>query len=120
MGRKFCITEEQYNMALREGVAIEKTKVQAKSPDSSSIKQAKDNAIANGLPKDNMEVVAPIKNNQTQLSNMSNTDKQNAEVVIQSEGRYIKKSQLKENRLKTLKQNSELYTVKDFINKIKK
>ena len=118
MARKFRITEEQYKMALKEGVAINKTQVLAAGNNSSDIETARKTAQENGLPKENFEVVAPLEKN-NQAPQLSTTDKQNANVVI-SENKLITKKQLQENRLKALKKNSELYTVKDFINKFNK
>lgn len=115
MGRKIRITEEQYNMALKEGVAINKTQVLAPGNNSSDIEKARNDAQENGLPKENFEVVAPLEKN-NQAPQLSSTDKQNANVVI-NENKLITKKQLQESRLKALKKNSEVYTVKDFIKK---
>ena len=116
MARKFVISEEQYNMALKEGVTINKTQVLAPGNDSSDIEKARNNAQENGLPKENFEVVAPLEKN-NQSPQLSTTDKQNANVVI-SENKLITKKQLQENRLKALKKNSEIYTVRDFMKKL--
>lgn len=115
MGKKIRITEEQYNMALKEGVAINKTQVLAPGNNSSDIEKARNDAQENGLPKENFEVVAPLEKN-NQAPQLSSTDKQNANVVI-NENKLITKKQLQESRLKALKKNSEVYTVKDFIKK---
>lgn len=112
MARKFRITEEQYKMALKEGVAINKTQVLAAGNNSSDIEKARNTAQGNGLPKENFEVVAPLEKN-NQSPQLSTTDKQNANVVI-SENKLITKKQLQENRLKALKKNSEVFTLKDF------
>lgn len=112
MARKFRITEEQYKMALKEGVAINKTQVLAAGNNSSDIEKARNTAQENGLPKENFEVVAPLEKN-NQSPQLSTTDKQNANVVI-SENKLITKKQLQENRLKELKKNSEVFTLKDF------
>jgi len=112
MARKFRITEEQYKMALKEGVAINKTQVLAAGNNSSDIEKARNTAQENGLPKENFEVVAPLEKN-NQSPQLSTTDKQNANVVI-SENKLITKKQLQENRLKALKKNSEVFTLKDF------
>ena len=112
MARKFRITEEQYKMALKEGVAINKTQVLAAGNNSSDIEKARNTAQENGLPKENFEVVAPLEKN-NQSPQLSTTDKQNANVVI-NENKLITKKQLQENRLKALKKNSEVFTLKDF------
>lgn len=117
MGRKIRITEEQYKMALKEGVALNKTQVLAAGNNSSDIEKARKTAEENGLPKDNFDVVAPLEKN-NQAPQLSTNDKQNANIVV-SENKLITKKQLQKNRLKVLKENSEVYTVKDFINKFK-
>lgn len=117
MGRKIRITEEQYKKFLKE--VDDKTQVMSQGNDSNSIKKASDNAVKNGLPKEKFEVVAPLVNNNNQTAQLSTNDKNNAKIVV-SEGKLITKKQLQENRLKELKKNSEVYTVKDFIKKFDK
>lgn len=97
MGRKFCITEEQYNMALREGVTIA---ADTNNGIEKGVKDAANQAKEKGLkPTDyNVSVSGMSANNIT-------------------ESKFITKKQLQENRLKEMKKNSEVYTVKDFINK---
>lgn len=117
MGRKLVITEEQYRRVLKEGVAINnKTQVMASGNSSNDIEDARRNAEENGLAKDKFDVVAPLEKN-NQQPQLSTTDKENANIVV-SESNFITKGQLQKSRLKVLKENSDLYTVKDFMRKI--
>lgn len=97
MGRKFCITEEQYNMALREGVTIA-----ANTQDGieNGVKDAANQAKQKGLKPTDYDI------------SVSGTSANSV-----TESKFITKKQLQENRLKEMKKNSEVYTVKDFINK---
>ena len=97
MGRKFCITEEQYNMALREGVTIA---ADTNNGIENGVKDAANQAKEKGLKPTDYDI---------SVSGMS------ANSI--TEGKFITKKQLQENRLKEMKKNSEVYTVKDFINK---
>ena len=45
--------------------------------------------------------------------------KQAIDKTKQNEGKIITKKQLQENRLRVLKENSELYSLNDFLNKLK-
>ena len=98
MARKVIITEEQYNMALKEGVTINADLNSANNDPKRAFDNAKSEAEKQGLRKGEYSI---------QFSNVG-------------ESKIVKKSELKENRLAALKKNSEMYTVKDFINKIKK
>ena len=95
MARKICITEEQYKMALREGVTVNADLSAANNDPKQAFDKAKDEAEKQGLKRGEYNI---------QFSNVQ-------------EGKLISKKQLQENRLKAFKENSEVYTVKDFINK---
>lgn len=123
MARKICITEEQYNMALKEGIledSNQKFSVNAQQQNGQSeeqnvvttmekLKQKYQNA------EKDFEVVSPDKkNNKTQIVSKSDTNDNNISVM---EKKLVTKRELQENRLKSLKKNSNVYTVKDFIKK---
>lgn len=98
--KKYVITEEQYNMALKEGVTL-KADVSAAGGDvKKAIENTKQQAQRSGI---NM-------NDVTISINGSDTN----------EGRVIKKHELEENRLRALKKHSDVYKTSDFLNKIVK
>ena len=76
------------------------------------IKKFKVSADGNKVQNQNLKGTKIVSNNSD--NNSTNTNS------VVSENLMITKKQLQENRLKQLKKNSELFTVKDFINKIKK
>jgi len=98
MGRKIRITEEQYNMAIREGVSINADLSAANNDPKKAFDDAKGNAEKQGLKPGEYSIT---------FANVQ-------------ENKLITKKQLQENRLKALKENSQVYTVKDFINKFNK
>ncbi len=98
MARRICITEEQYNMALKEGVTI--------------------NADLNGNNKDPKMAFDKAKKEAEEQG--LKPGKYNIQFANVGEGKLIKKSQLEENRLKNLKKNSEMFTLKEFMNFLKK
>lgn len=98
MGRKIRITEEQYNMAIREGVTINADLDAANGDPKKAFDTAKANAEKEGLK----------------------SGEYNVEFPNVQESKLITKKQLQENRLKALKENSQVYSVKDFINKFNK
>lgn len=99
MSKRFKISEEQYMKALSEGITLN-ADVDACNGD---VKQAVDNtkqdAKQNGLDLNNVNIQVPA--------------------VSKNEGRIITKKELFEDRLQSLKANSKLYSLKDFINNIK-
>jgi hypothetical protein len=97
MARKICITEEQYNMALKEGVTINADLSAANNDPAKAFNNAKGEAEKQGIKKGEYNI---------QFSNVQ-------------ENRFLTKKQLQESRLKALKENSEVYTVKDFLKGIK-
>jgi hypothetical protein len=98
MGRKIRITEEQYNMALREGVTINADLSASNDDPKKAFDTAKTEAEKQGLKPGGYNIQFPSVN----------------------ENKFLTKKELQESRLKKLKKNSELYTVKDFINKFNK
>lgn len=132
MGRKIKITESQYQTMLKEGVLPDPINVNA-NPEKyggnaeKAINATKQNLNKVGVSKEaidggDVNVAVPSQNvkRNTQLGKdtmvVSNPDTTNNTT---NEGRCITKRQLQENRLKFLKQNSTVYTVKDFVNGLK-
>lgn len=98
MARKFVISEEQYNMALKEGVTLNADVAAAGGDVKRAVDTTKKEALKNGVKMDDATI--SIKAAET------------------NEGILVKKSKLQESRLKALKRNSEIYTVRDFMKKL--
>ena len=98
MARKFVISEEQYNMALKEGVTLNADVAAAGGDVKRAVDATKQEALKNGVKMDDATIA--IKAAET------------------NESVFIKKSELQESRLKALKRNSEVYTVRDFMKKL--
>ena len=98
MARKFVISEEQYNMALKEGVTLNADVAAAGGDVKRAVDATKQEALKNGVKMDDATIA--IKAAET------------------NESVLIKKSELHESRLKALKRNSEVYTVRDFMKKL--
>lgn len=100
MGRKIIISEEQYKKMVDETVNIEADPAKT----GGDIKRAYD-----------------IAQKEAQRSGI--TDLKKVKIQFPAEGtnenRVITKSQLQKNRLKVLKENSQIYSVKDFMSKMK-
>ncbi len=96
MARKIRITEEQYNMILREGVTVNADLDSSNNDPKQAFDKAKGEAEKQGLKSGEFNI---------QFSNVQ-------------EEKFVTKKQLQESRLKALKKNSRLYSVKDFIKKI--
>jgi len=122
MGRKVRITEEQYDRILKEGV-LPKDKIQVNAPTTEdgknrtpqeAIKATQDKIRDAGGRIEAFDVTAKTDNPGIKM--VSDTSDSNSNDVV-SESKLITKKQLQERRLKLLKENSQLYTVKDFIKK---
>ena len=98
MARKFVISEDQYNMALKEGVTLNADVAAAGGDVKRAVDTTKKEALKNGIKMDDATI--SIKAAET------------------NEGILVKKSKLQESRLKALKRNSEIYTVRDFMRKL--
>lgn len=98
MARKFVISEEQYNMALKEGVTLNADVAAAGGDVKRAVDTTKQEALKNGVKMDDATI--SIKAAET------------------NESIFVKKSKLQESRLKALKRNSEIYTVRDFMRKL--
>lgn len=96
--RRYIISEEQYRRL---------TKQLTEQDDNISV-LCKD-------PKDAQNVADNVKSKVG-----GNTDGITIQTPVVGEGRLVKLGELQENRLKALKRNSEVYTVKDFMKNISK
>lgn len=96
--KKFVITEEQYKMALKEGVNLKADVAGANGDVKRAISTAKQEATKNGLSADDTTISV------------------NASEV--SEGKLLKKKKIQESRLRALKKNSHVYSVRDFRQKL--
>lgn len=99
MFRKLKISEEQYRTAIKEGITLNADVDACNGDVKQAIDKTKQNAKDNGVDLSNANIQVPAQS--------------------RNEGRIITKKQLQENRLKVLKENSELYSLSDFLNKIK-
>lgn len=99
MSRKLKISEEQYRTAIKEGITLNADVDACNGDVKQAIDKTKQNAKDNGVDLSNANIQVPAQS--------------------RNEGRIITKRQLQENRLKVLKENSELYSLNDFLNKIK-
>ena len=98
MAKKFIISEEQYTMALKEGVVLNADVAAAGGDVKRAVDTTKKEAMSNGVKMDDATI--SIKASDT------------------NESVFITKSKLQENRLKALKRNSEVYTLRDFMKKL--
>lgn len=98
MGRKIKISKKQYEQALSEGITLTADVDACNGDVKQAVDKTKQNAKQNGVDLSDANISIPAQSN---------------------EGRIITKKELQENRLKVLKANSKLFSVKDFVNKIK-
>ena len=106
MARKFKITEEQYNQMLAEGVAIQGA---TDSTGKADVQKTAQSMSASGIDPNKVNV---------QFSGKSMTnggDDSSATNPSITEHRLITKKELQENRLRYLKENSEVMSVNKFL-----
>ena len=121
MAKNICITEKQYKMALKEGVLPGNQKISVNATNATNDPEDNIRQTQNAIRKSG----GNVKDFSIHTPNPGSKD---TEIVSKSETtdagvnetKFLSKKQLQENRLKILKKNSEVYTVKDFLNKIKK
>lgn len=102
MPKKFKITEAQYNTMMNEGVTIQGNVDSTGKADISATNQEMSNG---GIDKNKVKVEFPgtaMSGGQSSIA----------------EHRVVTKQQLKENRLRYLKENSEVMTFSNFIKKL--
>lgn len=136
MARKIRISEQQYRMAIKKGILSEdndKIKVNAdpkkynNNPEEAlngmqqKIKDAggdlnkfEVSVDGNTLQNNQLKNTKILPKNQTNATT-NTTANQTTSATPMSEGFLLTKKQLMEKRLKTLKKNSEVYTLRDFI-----
>lgn len=97
----FVLTEEQYNRAIAEGIVSNgpKTKTVVDGNGSPNVGAAVNNAVKN------------TKDDTIEVTNFGNNGNSNSTSLYES--RLISKKELKENRLKKLRENSKIISVKD-------
>ena len=143
MARRFCITEEQYKRIIGEGVLpngkvgvnVSQEEINkyggfdtAVSKNAEVLKKAgaSQQGIDNNVEFSTKANIRPSKDDKvvkdTTTKNLTNDGEATPSATGSAiaENKLISKKELMENRLKALKKNSQLYTVKDFMNKIKK
>lgn len=97
MGRRVKITEEQYRMAMNEGVKLQADPSTTGGDEAKAIKDTRDQAVAAGVKLDNATIELPAKKKGF------------------GESSIIKKDTIKESHLRELKKNSKVYSVDDFL-----
>ena len=124
MARKIYITEKQYKMALKEGVLPGNQKINVNATNVSNVpeenvKMTKDAIKKSGGKVENFSIHAPNPGSKDTEIVSKNTDNNNYNNAELNEENFLTKKELQENRLKVFKKNSQLFTVKDFLNTIK-
>lgn len=99
MKRNLKITEEQYKQAIAEGITLNADVSASNGDVKQAIENTKREAQRNGVDLKKATIQIPADN--------------------VSETRIITKKELMENRLKVLKEHSDLFTYENFITKLK-
>ena len=101
---KFVLTEEQYNALVKEGITPGQptTRTVVDGNGNKNVGPAVNQAVQNNPNTDTIEV--------TNFGNNKNNSQGSTSVF---ESRLITKKELKENRLKKLRENSEIISIKD-------
>lgn len=101
--RKFKITEEQMKYALQEGINI---------PSGQTVPLDKE--VSNNPKAQNL-----VNQTKTEVSSKAGIKPEQVEVSLtaKNESKVITKKQIRENRMKVLKENSEIVSLKDFFKK---
>lgn len=104
MAKKYKITEEQLNHVLAEGVAVNLPLTQNKEIDKTTV-----NDLNNKFGEKGVTLTANSKS----LTN-TNSDSTTT-IATESKHRLITKKELKSNRLRFLKENSEILSFNNFM-----
>lgn len=101
--RRFKITEEQLKYALQEGLTIPAGQT-----------MPLDKEVANNPKAQNL-----VQQTKAEIGNKTglNPDQMEASFSAKNESKIITKKQIQENRMKVLKKNSEVISLKDFFKK---
>lgn len=94
MARKIVITEEQYNMLMQEDVSLKADVAAANGDVNKAIQTTKQEAQKNGVNMDKATIEVPA----SQVG----------------ESRVVSIKELRENRLRLLRENSQYLTLNDF------
>lgn len=111
MAKTFKITEEQYRIAMNEGITLDVSQQQGETQ-SMAAKRTIDDAQKGGL--NIQKTGATLRVNPTNKTGVVQT------TTTTTESKVIKKSNMDESRTKELKKNSKLYSVSDFMNIVTK
>lgn len=103
MGRKIKITNEQYQLLKEMELAVDTSKTNGDI--NQAMKQELGNAKKYGVPE--KDITFKVSGDQVQSNGMV------------SDSKIISVKQLKENRLKMLRENSQYFSLNDFLKKIK-
>lgn len=98
MGKRFKISKEQYEHALSEGITLNADVDACNGDVNQAVQKTKQNAKESGVDLSQATINVPAQSS--------------------NESKLITKKQLQENRLKVLKSNSKLFSVRDFVKKI--
>ena len=116
---KFVITEEQYNKLMNEDALNSPSTTSDSAQEKPTITidnttgNARDAVEAAQNKLGNADVNLKVPNKQSS----ANSNVAAGNMSMTSESRIITKKELTENHFKHLRQNSKLYTVKDFLSK---
>lgn len=103
MARKIKITNEQYQLLKEMELAVDTSKTNGDI--NQAMKQELGNAKKYGVPE--KDITFKVSGDQVQSNGMV------------SDSKIISVKQLKENRLKMLRENSQYFSLNDFLKKIK-
>lgn len=111
MAKKFKITEEQYNQMLGEGVSINGATDTSGKADIAKTAQSMSQS---GVDPNKVNVVFSGNS----MTSGGDTSSEPSTTSV-SEHRIVTKKELQENRLRYLKENSELFTFNNFMKKLR-
>lgn len=111
MAKTFKITEEQYRMAMNEGVTLDVSQRPGETQ-SVAAKRTLDDAQKAGM--NTQKTGATLKVNPTKTTDVMQT------TTTTMESRVVKKDKLDEGRLNELKKNSKVYSIADFMKMVTK
>ena len=111
MAKTFKITEEQYRMAMNEGVTLDVAQRPGETQ-SVAAKRTLDDAQKAGM--NTQKTGATLKVNPIKTTGVMQT------TTTTMESKVVKKDKLNEGRLNELKRNSKVYSIADFMKMVTK
>lgn len=99
MGHKIVITEEQYNMLMQEDIILKADVAAANGDVNKAVQTAKQEAQKNNVNLNNASIEVPA----SQVG----------------EGKVFTMKELREQRLRMLRENSQYFTLNEFLKNIK-